>query len=216
MALSGLPVSRGPGWRDVLVFRWAALAWMTVMAAAGPGALSRPRLAWACVGAAAAWTAWLTVPSRRESAAVLWFDLGLVAVLVVASGLVVPAGEIVRGRPLFASAYPLAAVLAWGVASGPVGGILAGAGLSLFFLIARIVNGVGISGLPAHDVARLANVTFTYLVAGGAVGYFSKILNRSREAVALANEELTAERERTARLAEQESMARRIHDSMLQ
>jgi signal transduction histidine kinase len=54
------------------------------------------------------------------------------------------------------------------------------------------------------------------MVAGGAVGIVSLLLVRSSEALQEATDELVAERERAARLAERESMARQIHDSVLQ
>jgi signal transduction histidine kinase len=55
-----------------------------------------------------------------------------------------------------------------------------------------------------------------YVVAGVAVGLVSRVLVRSGEELQAATDELVKERERAARLAERESMARQIHDSVLQ
>jgi signal transduction histidine kinase len=55
-----------------------------------------------------------------------------------------------------------------------------------------------------------------YLLAGGGLGYFSRLLDRSAQALARATDELVQERERAARLAERESLGRQIHDSVLQ
>src|SRR5437879_3738581 len=104
--------------RGVLLFRWAALAWMTALAASqASGDLRRAPLAWASIGAAGAWTAWLTVSGRRWSRRVLGFDLVLCSWLVVASGLFVPHGTI-GTRAFFATAYPASAALLWGIAHG--------------------------------------------------------------------------------------------------
>lgn len=105
----------------VVVFRWAALGWMTALAATQEG-FRRPALAWAAIGAAGAWTASRTILRRASAIGELWFELALAAGLVVTSGLVVPDGAVVSGRPFFATAWPAAAVLAWGVARGARGG----------------------------------------------------------------------------------------------
>ena len=55
-----------------------------------------------------------------------------------------------------------------------------------------------------------------YLLAGGGLGYVSRLLDHSARALAEATDELVAERERAERLAERESLGRQIHDSVLQ
>lgn len=201
--------------RGVLVFRWVWLAWMSIVALVDSGDFRRGGLAWASIGIAGAWTAWVTVPSRRWDNATLWADLVVCAWLIGASGLVVFEGEIVD-RPFFASGYPLTAALSWGVRRGLRGGLAAGAALGLVFVATRPLNGIPLADLPAREIRDVVSGVLSYLVAGGAVGFVSTLLGRSADALQHATAELVRERERAARLAERESLAREIHDSVLQ
>jgi signal transduction histidine kinase len=54
------------------------------------------------------------------------------------------------------------------------------------------------------------------VLAGGAVGLVARLLERSAGQLRRATEETIRARERAARLAERESLARQIHDSVLQ
>lgn len=202
--------------RGVLVFRWVALAWMTAMAALEAGSFRPEWLAWTSIGAAAAWTVYLSAPARRWGAWVLYADVALCAWLIVASGIVVPDGAILSQRTFFATGYPLSAALQWAVVAGPVGGIASAAVLSVALVMARPANGVALSELGAHDVQSLAGAIVNYLVAGAAVGLVSRLLRQSADEVERATRALVRERERSARLSERESLARRIHDSVLQ
>ena len=198
--------------RGALLFRWVALAWMTILAASNAGELLNAPVAWASIGAAGAWTAWLTVGGRRWSWRVLGFDLALCCWLVVASGLVVPDGTVTT-RAFFATAYPGSAALLWGVARGPYAGLLAGVALSAAVVLSRVVNGIGVDDL---DGQNLGGAIVLYLAAGVAVGIVSRVLVRTAEEAQRATDELVRERERAARLSERESLARQIHDSVLQ
>lgn len=201
--------------RGVLVFRWVWLGWMSLVAFMDAGDFRRSGLAWATIGIVGAWTAWVTVPSRRWDQTTLWIDLVVCGWLIAVSALVVFEGEVVD-RPFFATGYPLTAALSWGVRRGPRGGLAAGAALGLVLVATRPLNGVPLDDLPAREVRDLVSGIINYLVAGGAVGFVSMLLVRSGEALQAATEELVRERERAARLAERESFARQIHDSVLQ
>ena len=201
--------------RGVLVFRWVWLAWMSIVALADSGDFRRAGLAWVSIGVAGAWTAWVTVSSRRWDQATLWADLVVCGWLIVVSALVVFDGQIVD-RPFFATGYPLTAALSWGVRRGLRGGLAAGAALGVVLVATRPLNGVPLAGLPAREVRDLVSGILNYLVAGGAVGFVSTLLGRSADALQQATAELVRERERAARLAERESLAREIHDSVLQ
>jgi signal transduction histidine kinase len=200
-------------WATVLVFRWTALAWMSVMALTSGQPLVRPELAWTAVGAALAWTAWLTVGQGQERTPVLWFDLALCAGLLLISALVVPHGH-VEERQLFATAYPVSAALSWGVARGPWGGLAAGLVLGAAYAMTRPLNGVPLE--TGEQVQSIANGAVNFLLAGGAVGLASRLLGRSAARADEATREAIEARERAARLAERESLARTIHDSVLQ
>ena len=202
--------------RGILVFRWVWLGWMTTLAVTASDEFTIPGLAWASIGAAAAWTAWLTATRDRRTSAALWFDLGLCFWLVVVSGIVVPDGSVIAGRPFFATGYPLSAALFWGASRGVSGGLLAGLVLGVAHITTRPLNGVPLNSLSATELQNLTGAVLNYVVAGMAIGIVSRVLVRSAEAVAVANADLIKERERAARLAEREKFARHIHDSVLQ
>lgn len=202
--------------RGILVFRWATLGWMVVLAVTTPTGFARPGLAWGAVAAAAGWTVWLTVVGHEPRHVVLGVDLAVCAGLVLASGLVAHAGEVTAGRPFFSTSYPLAAVLLWGVTRGPVWGGAAAAALGAGLVAARPLNGVAVADLSAIQAQNAAGAVVNYLVAGVAVGLVARLLDASAQAAETATGELLAERERTARLSERQSLARQIHDSALQ
>ncbi len=204
--------------RGVLLFRWVWLVWLVVMALTSTDELRNPALAWIGVGAALAWTTWLSLGGRRFGDLVLALDLAFCVFLVVVSALVVESGAVASGRPFFATGYPLSAPLLWGAARGPVAGLLAGATLGVSIVLARPLNGIGLGELADRPggMQNLAGAVINYLVAGVAVGLVSRVLLRSDEAVEKATRELVRERERAARLSERETLARQIHDSVLQ
>ena len=199
-----------------LVFRWVWLVWMAVLAAVGAEDLTRDWLAWASIGAAAAWTIWLTVARSSWNRGVMAFDILLCAWLIAASGLVVGEGDIVSGRPFFATGYPLSAPILWGAVWGPVPGAVSAAVLAIAHLLSRPINGVALSDLSPSQVQNVTGAMLNYVVAGLAVGIVGRLLQRSGEAVRRANEATVQERELSARLSERESLAREIHDSVLQ
>ena len=202
--------------RGVLVFRWVSLGWMSIIALTDGGDFRRLALAWASIGIAGAWTLWLTVPARGWDRTTLWVDLGVCCYLIAVSALVVFEGEVVSGRAFFATGYPVSAALAWAVRYGPRGGLLAGGILSSVLILTRPLNGIALSELGGGAWRDLIGGVVNYLLAGGAVGIVSELLIRSGQALDAATTELVRERERAARLAERESLARQIHDSVLQ
>ena len=202
--------------RGILAFRWVWLIWMVALAISASDEFTIPGLAWASIGAAAAWTAWLTATRHKWTPAALWFDLALCMWLVLASGIVVPDDSVVSGRPFFATGYPLSAPLFWGASRGISGGLFAGLVLGLAHVATRPLNGVPLDGLSATQFQNMTGAVLNYVVAGGAIGIVARVLVRSAEAVAAASANLMEERERAARLAEREKLARQIHDSVLQ
>ncbi len=201
--------------RGALIYRWVSLLWMSALALTGDP-FARPVVAWTSIAAAGAWTIWVTIGGLRPGRAVPLVDLALCVWLVLASGLVVSPGETVAGRPFFATGYPFSAVLLWGVLRGPGGGLVAGGLLSLAIALTRPLNGIGLNELDVRAAQNLAGAIINYLVAGLAVGLVSRLLVRSAEQVERATADLVVARERAARLAERESLARQIHDSALQ
>jgi signal transduction histidine kinase len=199
-----------------LIFRWVWLIWMAGLTAVGNEELAREPLAWASIGAASLWTVWLTVSRRSWNKSVMVFDVALCGWLILASGLVIREGDIILGRPFFATGYPLSAPLLWGAVWGPWTGAGTATVLAIAHLLSRPLNGVQLSELSPAQVQNVTGAMLNYLVAGVAVGLVARLLRRSSEALRLANEETMKERELTARLAERQSLARAIHDSVLQ
>lgn len=202
--------------RGILLFRWVWLGWMTTLALSATEDFRFPALAWASIGAAGAWTAWLTATRHRWTASALWFDLVICLWLVLASGIVVERGDVISGRPFFATGYPLSAPLFWGASRGPWAGAFAGAVVGIAHVLSRPLNGVALDGLTAAQIQNVVGAVLNYTVAGIAIGVVSRVLVRSAEAVAEASDRLLDERMRAARLAERDKIARHIHDSVLQ
>jgi zinc transporter ZupT len=156
--------------RGILVFRWVWLTWMTALAVTASDEFTIPGLAWASIGAAAAWTAWLTATRHRWTTSALSFDLALCFWLVIASGIVVPDQSVISGRPFFATGYPLSAPLFWGASRGVIGGLLAGLGLGVAHIATRPLNGVALDSLSATQFQNMTGAVLNYVVAGMAIG----------------------------------------------
>lgn len=199
-----------------LVFRWVWLLWMTGLAAAGHEELRNPLLAWSSIGVAFAWTLWLSIARSSRNRLVMVIDVALSVWLVGVSAFVVAEGGIISGRPFFATGYPLSTPLLWGAIGGPLTGAATAALLAVAHLLTRPLNGVPLGELDPGQVQNVTGAMLNYFVGGVAVGLVARLLKRSEEAVWIANEEAIRERELGARLAERESLARAIHDSVLQ
>jgi signal transduction histidine kinase len=198
----------------ILAFRWVSLAWMVVLALTA-GELRRPALAVATIAGLTAWTGWLTVARPRPGWPVLGADLALAVGLNLVAGLVMPAGS-VGERPYFAAGYPVAAAVTWGAARGVGGGVAAGLVLGASLVAGQLANGIDLASSEPAVLLDLAGGTLNFLLAGGAVGLVARLLERSAGQLRQATEETITARERAARLAERESLARQIHDSVLQ
>ena len=198
----------------ILAFRWVSLGWMVVLALTA-GELRRPALAVVMIAVLVAWTAWLTVARPRPTWPVLAADLALAVVLNLVAGLVMPAGT-VGERPYFAAGYPVAAAVTWGAARGVGGGVAAGLVLGVSLAAGQLANGIDLAGEEPAVLLDLAGGTLNFAIAGGAVGLVARLLERSAGQLQAATEETIRARERAARLAERESLARQIHDSVLQ
>lgn len=197
----------------LVLFRWGALAWMVALALTTAG-YARPAVAWAGLGAAGAWTLWTSVP-RRAPVVSLWLESLIAVVLIVLSGVVIERRQI-GARSFYATAWPIASVIAWAVARGPVAGTGAALALAGALVGSRVTNGFSIADLPSTQVQSLANGAITFVLAGLTVGIVSRALDRSAEEAERLTSETLRANERAARLAERETIARQIHDSVLQ
>ena len=198
----------------ILAFRWVSLGWMVVLALTA-GELRRPALAVAAIGGLVVWTGWLTVARPRPTWTVLGVDLALAAAVNVIAGLVMPIAS-VGERPYFAFGYPAAAAVTWGATRGVGAGVAAGLVLGASLVVGQLANGIELPGERPVVLLDLAGGTLNFVLAGGAVGLVARLLERSAGQLRRATEETIRARERAARLAERESLARQIHDSVLQ
>ena len=198
----------------ILAFRWVSLGWMVVLALTA-GELRRPALAVGAIGGLVVWTGWLTVARPRPTWTVLGVDLALAVAVNIVAGLVMPAAS-VGERPYFAFGYPMAAAVTWGAARGVGGGVAAGLVLGASLVVGQLANGIELPGERPVVLLDLAGGTLNFVLAGGAVGLVARLLERSAGQLRRATEETIRARERAARLAERESLARQIHDSVLQ
>jgi signal transduction histidine kinase len=204
-------------WLGILAYRWISFTWMTTLAFLWRDKFINEELAWAAIGVTAAWNVWLTAARGWERRVVRWIDLGISFSLLVVSGFVVTETGVVRGGvPFFATAYPATSALTVGAGEGIGGGLIGAAVLSIGLSLSRQVNGSPLTGLPSGEWADLVNGWVYFFSAGGAAGLMSRVLRRSGEELRRVNEEAAIERERAVRLAERESLGRRIHDSVLQ
>jgi signal transduction histidine kinase len=200
--------------RGLLVFRWLSLGWIVVLAATGSAGQYRPVVTWSAVAVLVAWTAWV---SRHQNLGrvELAIDLALAAGLILVAGTVARPGGIDSG-PSLATYYPIVAAAAWGLARGPAWGLIAGAVLSMALAASRPINGVSLLSSNGAPVAALGNAAIGYLLAGGVIGAFSRLVDRTAQAVEDAMGEALREQAQLSRLKERESLARQIHDSVLQ
>lgn len=199
-----------------LVFRWVWLIWMVVLAVASRDGLERPGVALFTLVGAALWTIFLSARRQELSMPLLVVDVLVCLAVILASAFIVKDGGVVSGRPFFASGYPLSAPLLWGAVRGPATGAVTAGILAVGHLVTRPLNGVPLDELAPGQVQNVTGAMLNYLVAGIAVGLVARLLWRSDDAVRSANEEAVKERERSARLAERDALARTIHDSVLQ
>jgi signal transduction histidine kinase len=198
----------------ILALRWVALALMVLMAAI-TGDLRRPLLAGVAIAVTTAWTLWLTIARPRGTAPVLAADLAVAVGLLLLSGVVVPESQ-VESHPFFASVYPVAAAVFWGAAAGARAGLAAGALLGVSLVGAQLVNGIDVLQAATPQLLSLASGALNFVLAGGAVGLVAQLLERSAGELRAAAEEAMRASEQAARLSERESLARQIHDSVLQ
>jgi anti-sigma regulatory factor (Ser/Thr protein kinase) len=189
--------------RGLVAFRWVAWAWMAAVAViAGPG-MKRPWLAVALIGAALAVTVWATGNARGAAVPPVPAVLAELAVgvgLVLGDGWTYGAGHAFSTALSLGSVWPLAGVLAAGVALGPWAGVVAGGALGVARMGAALANGVW--HFDRAEVLSLVNSVVFYVLAGAVAGYLTRLIVRAEREIS------------TARAREE--VARTLHDGVLQ
>jgi signal transduction histidine kinase len=194
----------------VLAVRWIAVVWMATMALVGGQVLAER--AWLTVLALAgtlAWTAWLTLAAARRVIPVLLVDLLVAVALVLVSGYVQPAQQVLTDHPALVGVYPMVVVAVWAVVLGVRGGLAAGAVLAVTLLAEYGANQAPVGGLSYLQALNLITSGLAYLLLGGTIGVATRQFDRVSRLLAKGTE-------RVARLEERERLAARIHDDVLQ
>ena len=179
--------------------RGLTLAWAFVVAGidARSGVLSPAAPALALLAVLAAWSvAWTVAVGRADR----WVSGPGAAIDVLLAAAVVAADQFVHGpgrTQSLGSAWPLVAVLATGVAKGPVWGLLGGTAVGATGIVAATVDGE-LSG----QVLALCGATVLYAGGGWVAGWVATQLRSTAELAAAA--EARAE------------VARTLHDGVLQ
>jgi signal transduction histidine kinase len=192
---------QAPLWRAIAVFRIAALVYAGVLVVNNVEAYRRPLLAWPVLALMAAWTVLTTYayadPARRRPPLLL-ADLLITIGVMISSVFVMGRPALEDGRPTLAVAWHVAPVIAWAVAGGRRGGIIAALAMGATDLAVR-----------AHYDQAAFTGTVLMLLAAIAVGYLVRLAEVSQARLQRAIELEAATRER-------DRLARDIHDSVLQ
>jgi signal transduction histidine kinase len=194
----------------VLAVRWIAVVWMATMALVGGQVLAER--AWVTVLALVgtlAWTAWLTLAATRRVVPVLLVDLLVAVALVLVSGYVQPAQQVLTDHPTLVGVYPMVVVAAWAVVLAVRGGLVAGAVIAVALVAEYGVNQAPVGDLSYLQALHLVTSGLAYLLLGGTIGVATRQFDRVSHLLAKGTE-------RVARLEERERLAARIHDDVLQ
>ncbi len=205
--------------QGLAAFRWLAWAWMATVLALARGNLVAPRTATALVLAALAVTVWLTLllrraPDRLVTAPVLGVELAVAMGLQLADGFVYRAPHVFTTEQPLGVGWPLAAVLAAGVALGPLAGGVTGLAIGAMRAVSSVVNVTPVADpwlgvLAPEQALSLVTTTVLYVLAGGIAGYAMALLRAAERRVTQAERAV-------ATLRAREEVARRLHDGVLQ
>ena len=197
----------------ILVYRWASFLLTVVLAAVTD--LTEPALAWLTLALVAGWLAAITWLGAWERRVVRWIDLAMsIGFLTVAALLTEPRS--LHEQPLLAAAYAISTVLAWASTAGLWPAIAVAVVLSVPLTVSRPLNDLPFSELSGGEIAGLVSQALYYVFAAITIGLFAQTLDRAARDLRTANEAALRERELAARARERESLARQLHDSVLQ
>ena len=191
--------------QGLAAFRWAAWLWMAASLVIARSQLEHRWLAIGLVAMALAVTIAATVALRNSPAtlvrpAPVVVELAVGAGLVLCDGIAFAEGHAFSTSQSLGAVWPLAGILAAGVALGPLAATVAGVSLGICRVIGTLINGASID--TGGKVLSLLSTTVFYALAGGVSGYVVLLLQR-------AAREISAARAR-------DEVARTLHDGVLQ
>ena len=205
--------------RGLAAFRWLAWLWMAAVLVLARGNLVAPVTAGLLVGAAGLVTLWLTwllatAPHRLVRGPAVGVEVGVGVALQLADGFVYTAPHVFTTQQPLGVAWPIAGVLAAGVALGPTVGALTGVLVGAARTASSILHVVPpadpwIGPLTPEQGLSLVTTAVLYAVAGGVAGHATQLLARAEERLSRAERTVAA-------LEAREEVARRLHDGVLQ
>jgi signal transduction histidine kinase len=192
-------------WRAIAVYRAASLVYAGVLISLHFTWYAHPVGGWLVLGVMTVWTAIATYayadPVRRGWP-LLIADLAVAVACLLATGWVESAGRLLLGAPNLPVSWVAAPVLAWAVAKGRRGGVIAAGIVALADYLLRTFAADG----PTQSTF---NGAVLLLLAGVVGGHVARLALHAETRLAQAVELEAATRER-------ERLARGIHDSVLQ
>lgn len=200
-------------WLGILVYRWASFVLTVVLAAIVP--LAKPGLTWQVLAVVGLWVGVITWLQAWERPLVRWIDLLVSAGFLLVAPVLAESGSLSE-QPFLAAAYPLSTVLTWAAAGGLVPGLAVAGALFVPLALSRPLNDLPYSELSAGEIAGVLTMGVYYAFGAGTIGLFARTLDRAAVDLGRANEATLREREQAARSRERETMARTLHDSVLQ
>jgi signal transduction histidine kinase len=189
-------------WRALAVFRFAALSYAAAVVAWRSGEYAHPAAGWAVIAGMVVWTVFVTFRYARPPGwnrwPVLWADLVVSVVFVLASRAIVGVEQFEKGLTIVPVTWHAGPVLAWALAGGRRLGLAA----------AVIVGGCDVCTRWEVGLSAVTGAVIM-LLAAASVGYVVRLATQAEDRLQQATRLEAAARER-ARLA------RDIHDSVLQ
>ena len=187
--------------RALAVVRVVVIVYMVALNAARWDEFERPGLAWTIIGALVVWSGivtWAYDDARRRRTPLLVADLTVTCLALLATPFVHSAAMLERQASTLPAFWVMSAVLAWAVARGWPGGVVA----------ATVVSACDLSVRTQLTGTTWGNI-FLLLLAAGVVGYAATLVREAVETRA------RAERVRAA-IEERARLARVVHDGVLQ
>jgi len=185
-------------WRAVDVYRVFTLGYAFVLFVPVQDRYRHPAGAWAVLAAMTAWTLFVAV-RRTRSPRMLWADLGVAVLAVLATDLVDSPARIAAGAATLPSMWTATPVISFAVARGWRHGLAA----------AVVISVTDVVEVAPHASSSTVDSVVQLVLIGTVVGWTAELYAAGRRRLARATAVEAAARER-------DRLAADIHDSVLQ